>query len=151
MNSKIINFIPDAAIIGSIFLAIALDLYFPIVEFSSPMSILAGWLLLIIAIYFAWRSLSLIKSHNQNTYVATRPPQLLTKGMYAHSRNPFYLYCLFITISVTLILGSAVSLIAPILYLLIINYYVIPIEEQNLRDEFGNEFTKYQSSVRRWL
>src|SRR5262249_20215654 len=46
------------------------------------------------------------------------------------SRNPAYLGDLLVTLGVALLTGAGVSLVAPVLFFLVVNAIVIPVEEQ---------------------
>jgi protein-S-isoprenylcysteine O-methyltransferase Ste14 len=50
-----------------------------------------------------------------------------------------------------LFLGSISPFIIWILFIILIDRTVIPLEEKNLEERFGNEYLEYRSKVRRWL
>jgi protein-S-isoprenylcysteine O-methyltransferase Ste14 len=80
-----------------------------------------------------------------------KPKFLVLKFPFTLSRNPIYLSMLIILIGESIILGSLLSLILPIIFYFIITKFVIPKEENNLFEAFGAQYISYKESVRRWL
>lgn len=76
---------------------------------------------------------------------------LITTGAFAYSRNPIYLADAIVLIGWVLIWGAALPMVIVILFILIINARFIRPEEQRLAEAFGDEFTAYASTVRRWI
>lgn len=86
----------------------------------------------------------------------TVPPEgkikkLVIGGPYKISRNPMYLGFVLIMIGISVLIGSLISLIAPMLFVIIMNYTWIPFEEKRMEKEFGKEYRKYKQKVRRWI
>lgn len=79
------------------------------------------------------------------------PSALITTGAFAYSRNPIYLADAIVLVGWTLIFGAALPFVIVILFILIINARFIRPEEQRLSEAFGDEFTVYASTVRRWI
>ena len=100
---------------------------------------LAGWGLLIF--------------HNAHT--TTTPgvvtSKLITWGPYRFTRNPMYLGLVIAYIGETGILIDAWSLALLLLVIAYINWIVIPVEESQLRETFGETYIQYCIKVRRWL
>lgn len=77
--------------------------------------------------------------------------QLLTKGVFALSRNPIYLgfSCLYLAMALAQhSLGMLVMLI-PVLW--VIQRHVIAAEEAFHAEQFGQQWLDYRQRVRRWL
>jgi len=45
----------------------------------------------------------------------------------------------------------ASSFVAPVVFFLLVNTFVIPVEERKLLASFGNEYEHYRRTVRRWI
>lgn len=73
------------------------------------------------------------------------------EGFYALSRNPFYLSEVCVTIGAAVILGSLTAFAAPAICFVILHFAIIPIEERNLQNKFGQKYEQYKRSVRRWI
>jgi protein-S-isoprenylcysteine O-methyltransferase Ste14 len=76
---------------------------------------------------------------------------LVTSGLFRFSRNPMYLGMLISLIGLAILLGSLIVFLFPILFFLLANYLVIPVEEEDLQRIFGEKFIEYKRRVRRWL
>jgi protein-S-isoprenylcysteine O-methyltransferase Ste14 len=76
---------------------------------------------------------------------------LVTSGPFRFSRNPMYLGMLIWLIGLAILLGSLIAFLFPILLFLLANFFVIPAEEKDLQDIFGEQFIEYKRYVRRWL
>ncbi len=93
----------------------------------------------------------LFKKYRTTVKPYEKPNVLVIKGPYKFSRNPMYLGMELILIGFAMILGTIVSFISPVLYVLLIQKLFIVNEEKNLETEFGREFLRYKSRVRRWF
>lgn len=80
-----------------------------------------------------------------------KPTKLSTGGLFKHTRNPMYLGVTISLLGISILLGSLISFIAPILFFLIINIFFIPFEERWLTELFGKDYLQYKKKVRRWI
>ena len=81
-----------------------------------------------------------------------KPPTILvTDGIYRYSRNPMYLGLVLALLGVWTLWGSLSPLIPVIAFILIIDRWQIPCEEQMLKDKFGSEYENYKLKTRRWV
>ena len=78
-------------------------------------------------------------------------PELIAGGPFRWSRNPIYVGMALIQTGVGLALGNLwiLLLLAPTLWIL--RRGVIEKEEAYLTRKFGDAYTRYRASVRRWL
>jgi protein-S-isoprenylcysteine O-methyltransferase Ste14 len=87
------------------------------------------------------------------THVETwRPTEaLVTRGVYARTRNPIYLAMLAIYIGLGIEINSVwvLALAVPLFFAL--RYGVIAREERYLAAKFGEPYRAYCAQVRRWL
>ena len=111
----------------------------------------AGIILLVIALFFSIRSLRQFFL-SKNTLILIRPAtSLQTTGIYRISRNPMYLGLAIVYLGLTCLIGNWWNLILfPVLFL-IVQEYIIKHEEKYLELEFGQQYTQYKKTVRRWL
>jgi protein-S-isoprenylcysteine O-methyltransferase Ste14 len=107
-------------------------------------------LLLLGSVLVLWAVL-LFRSRNTPVYPTTTPLALVTSGPYRFTRNPMYLGILFILASLVIMLGSLPMLVAPILFLGVMNLYYLPFEEAKMENLFGDTYKRYRQRVRRWL
>lgn len=78
-------------------------------------------------------------------------PEIITTGIYRFTRNPMYVSMGLLQAGVGVVLANGwVVLLVPLVWVVI---YVIAIrhEEAYLENKFGNVYTEYKGSVRRWL
>ncbi len=76
---------------------------------------------------------------------------IITDGIYSFSRNPVYLAMLVAYFGFMLIFNSLWFLPTLILVLFTMHFGVILREEKYLETKFGEEYTNYKNSVRRWI
>lgn len=83
--------------------------------------------------------------------VYKKPNAFVTSGFFKISRNPTYLGMLLTLVGVSIFLGSLSTFILPIIFVMLIDIFTIPIEEKNLEKKFGKEYIDYKKRVRRWV
>lgn len=76
---------------------------------------------------------------------------LVTTGMYRFTRNPMYLGMALLLTGLVFWVGNPVGFIMPALFVLYITRFQIKPEEEVLGEIFGEQFRRYEASVRRWL
>lgn len=76
---------------------------------------------------------------------------LVTTGPYRVTRNPMYVGLTLAYIGLAVNKGQILPLATLILVLAYVNWIVIPIEEERLREVFGPAYDSYRQKVRRWL
>ncbi len=76
---------------------------------------------------------------------------LVTNGPFRVSRNPIYLGMTSILIGTALALGSLVPWLVVPVFVVLVGYNVIPVEEAMLAEAFGQSYADYRAKVRRWI
>lgn len=76
---------------------------------------------------------------------------IVAEGVYRFTRNPMYLGMALLYAAVAVAADSVVALILLAPLIVVIRYGVIAREERYLATKFGDEYRRYQASVRRWL
>ncbi len=87
---------------------------------------------------------SIVDSRKHTTHI-------VTKGIFAYSRNPIYLGWLTIFFGLAMATLSWSGLLIPILMIALLDRFVIMEEEQYLESRFGDDYLSYKAQVRRWL
>jgi protein-S-isoprenylcysteine O-methyltransferase Ste14 len=130
------------------------QLYLPIPVQSAKVvriSLITGLVLVVIGVAFAFSALGIFKKRSTTTIPFERPTSLVMSGPYRFSRNPMYVGLTLIYLGVA---GTRAELwpviVLPVL-LAYVNFIVIPVEEQYLREAFGDSYAQYSARVRRWL
>ena len=76
---------------------------------------------------------------------------LVSAGIFARTRNPMYLGMLIGLLAWAVYLGSALTLLGPVTFVLYITRFQIIPEEMAMHSLFGSAFSEYSQRVRRWL
>jgi protein-S-isoprenylcysteine O-methyltransferase Ste14 len=76
---------------------------------------------------------------------------LVTLGPFRFSRNPMYLGMLIWLMGLAVLLGSLTAFLFPLLFFLLADRLLIPLEERDMERTAGERFTEYERRVRRWL
>lgn len=76
---------------------------------------------------------------------------LVTSGIFQYTRNPMYLGMAVAILGFAILLGSCLSLLGVVAFMLFIDRFQIKPEEAALTECFSEQFTQYKTNVRRWL
>jgi protein-S-isoprenylcysteine O-methyltransferase Ste14 len=76
---------------------------------------------------------------------------LVTGGLFRVSRNPMYLAMVLILTGIAVVLGSLTPLVVVPLFVWLMTALFIRHEEASLEEQFGDDYTGYKQSVRRWF
>ncbi len=79
------------------------------------------------------------------------PSKIHSSLVYSFSRNPIYLGMLLILIGCAIASTNFASALPVAMFFIIIDKYIIPIEEKNMEKSFGTAYLKYKEKVRRWI
>ena len=107
---------------------------------------LAALGLMLAAVWTLWRARTTVDPlHPQRT------SRLGERGPFARSRNPIYLGDALLLLAFALWLGQPLALLAPLLFVLLIDRGQIRADERALQQLFGAEYRAYCARVRRWV
>ena len=76
---------------------------------------------------------------------------LVTSGIFRFSRNPMYLGMLIILLSISFKFNLLGGMIISLLFLIFITKFQIYPEEEAMNELFGDKFTQYSNTTRRWI
>lgn len=76
---------------------------------------------------------------------------LVRSGIYRITRNPMYLGLTIVLTAWAFALGSAMTMIGPMLFVAYISIFQIAPEERVLLGIFGDDYREYTRRVRRWI
>lgn len=110
-----------------------------------------GALIVALAItLFIW---SIRTFHSAHTPVPGNQPTtaIVTVGPYRFSRNPIYVAFSVFQLGIAVGINSAWLLVTLLPAIALMSFVVIPREERYLNARFGEEYSRYRASVRRWL
>lgn len=121
--------------------------------FALPGGVLAGAVCFVVAFTVASAGVGAMQ-RAETTLDPTQPGKasaLVQSGIYRYTRNPIYLGMLLALIAWALLLRHWVALVFLPGFVLYMNRFQIGPEERALTQKFGNEYTQYKATVRRWL
>lgn len=98
---------------------------------------------------------SVVIFKNEKTTVDPMNPsksnRLVVKGIYKYSRNPMYLSFYLWLLAWSIYLGSPMSIVFSLFFVLYLSIFQIQPEEKVLIEKFGKSYEDYTESVRRWI
>ena len=137
--------------LGVAFIGTRLDSLLGLRDFRSGPTAVVGPLLLIIG--FLTRVWATFYFYQNRMKVISLSPQrtLITSGPYRFSRNPLYLGGnVFVFLGAAMLFGSPAAVLITIIHFPFIDLFVRR-EEKQLERDFGDDWLRYRSRVRRWL
>jgi protein-S-isoprenylcysteine O-methyltransferase Ste14 len=94
---------------------------------------------------------SMFKKKKTTVKPYENPTELLISGPFRISRHPMYLGMAAVLLGEAILLGSLITLIFPVLFIIISELLFIPFEEKNLEKLFGKKYSGYKKKIRRWI
>lgn len=152
MKNTLLNITPDLTLFSTIIGTLLLGKLFsePLL-FPVPMNSILGTILIIGGIGLSVAILAFIIRHEGSTDVVKTSERLIVSKYFSISRNPLYLAEFIVVIGVAILAGSLIAFVGPLIYILVLNFAVIPYEEKRLELAFGKAYLRYKQSVRRWI
>ena len=148
MNKKIM---PPTYFIILLLLSLGLHFVFPVMRLVSLPYNYLGILIIIFGIILNLWTDSLFKKKQTSVKPHEMPSSFISSGPFKISRHPMYLGMALILLGVAVFLGSLITFIFPIMFIVIMEKLFIPIEEKNLEKKFGKKYIAYKKRVRKWI
>jgi protein-S-isoprenylcysteine O-methyltransferase Ste14 len=142
---------PDGYFITLLALAILSHAIFPMARIIFFPFSLIGIILIIIGLFLTLWINSLLLKYRTTLKPFGMPSFLITSGPFKFSRNPLYLGMAIALFGVNIFLGSFSPFIFSIIFIILIDRLIIPVEEKNLEKTFGKNYVGYKREVRRWI
>jgi len=92
-----------------------------------------------------------IKVNNTTVKPGQESEVLITKGVFRINRNPMYLGMGFIHLGIGVFLGSLTPFIVIPIFIYLIDNEFLAVEENMLRDKFGDHWIEYKNTTRKWI
>ena len=148
MNHK---FIPPTYFIILFLLSIISHFVSPIKRIVHAPYTYSGIVLIIFGFIMAIWAFSLFKKNGTTIKPDGIPTSLITTGPFCISRQPIYLGMTTILLGEAILLGTFITFIFPVIFVILMELIFIPIEEKNLEMVFGEKYLDYKKKVRRWI
>ena len=129
----------------------ALNHWFPIVRFKSPLTDWSAWILLAPGLMMVLVAGAGFKRAKTGMTPFSKSTALVTGGIYRITRNPMYLGMALALAGAAMKVGSLGAWIPVPLFVAVIHYQFILKEEIFLTAIYGEEYLDYMKKVRRWL
>jgi protein-S-isoprenylcysteine O-methyltransferase Ste14 len=130
------------------------EILFPLDVRSSEVSLtsqIGGAVLFLIGATIAGWGLFIFHNARTTTVPGETSIKLVTSGPYRFSRNPMYVGLVIAYIGEAGLLVQAWPLLTLLFAVVYVNWFVIPIEEARLKENFADEYERYCAKVRRWM
>jgi protein-S-isoprenylcysteine O-methyltransferase Ste14 len=72
-------------------------------------------------------------------------------GPFRHSRHPMYLGFMGIILGAAVLAGTLLPLLLVVAMFVLLSMLFVHPEERHMEEQFGEEYRRYRSEVRRWL
>ena len=112
---------------------------------------LTGIIGLILSLALFFSSLNLFNSYKQNPKPQADTKKIIKTGIFAYCRNPMYLAFILFHFSMFLTFENVAYFLSVIGLFVWINTHVIPVEENFLKEKFGDDYSRYLEAVKKWL
>ncbi|MDC0057935.1 isoprenylcysteine carboxylmethyltransferase family protein [Pelagibacteraceae bacterium] len=106
---------------------------------------------LILSLLLFFSSLNLFNSYKENPTPQSNTKRIIKTGIFAYSRNPMYLSFILFHFSMFLTFENVVNFLSAFGLYFWINHYVIPFEQDYLKETFGDEYERYLLAVKKWM
>jgi protein-S-isoprenylcysteine O-methyltransferase Ste14 len=77
--------------------------------------------------------------------------KIVREGPFARTRNPIYLSFALFDLGVALLVNNLWIILALAVFMVYVDRGIVQREERYLEQQFGEDYTDYKSSVRRWI
>ncbi|MGA7193669.1 MAG: isoprenylcysteine carboxylmethyltransferase family protein [Anaerolineales bacterium] len=131
-----------------------LEVLFPFGIRSSEVSLVSqigGAVFFLIGAIIAGWGLFIFHNARTTTVPGETSAKLVRSGPYQFSRNPMYVGLVVAYLEETGLLVQVWPLLTSLFAVVYVNWFVIPVEEARLKEDFGNEYEQYCAKVRRWI
>lgn len=150
MNKESKKILPPTIFYTLAIASIILWILFPTpILFNVPSNLL-GIIPLLFGIMLNLWTDSYFKRYNTTVIPDEIPSTLITTGPFSFSKHPMYVGMGSILVGESILLGSLVTFLIPIIFIICIRKLFIPLEDQTLKTWFSDEYKQYEQKIRRW-
>ena len=142
---------PPTYFIVLLILSIGMHFLIPIKKIIPSSYTHVGTILIIFGIIINIWADAIFKKSKTTVKPHETPTSLETAGPFRISRHPMYLGMAAILLGASIVLGSTITFIFPVIFVILIEMIFIPLEEKNLDKQFNTKYIAYKKKVRRWI
>ncbi len=118
---------------------------------SFRIGMIVGGVMQVVAVALAWSAIAELRRHRTTFEPGEQPTSLVTRGIFAFSRNPMYLALVLVLASLAVMADSLWLLLSAALLCLTLDRAIVRTEEQILEETFPEAYLAYRKRVRRWF
>ena len=148
---RMLQYKPPRIAMTLLLLAAALHFMAPFTWLSLPSSTAGGILLALLGCAIMLRAWWIFRERGTAICPTAITTVLVTDDIYRLTRNPMYLGIVSMLLGLAVATGGVFFFAAALLFFMIIEHVFCPYEEAKLELGFGNAYTSYRRSTRRWL
>lgn len=145
---------PSSLFLITFVLGLSLSFIFPwhvTTYIEDQMVTLVGVLLLLTSLTLNILAYRAFKNATTSYEPFAKPKTLLTKGVFAWSRNPVYLALVLSQFGLAFVFDTFWLIIGAIVLWIVLDILIVRQEEVVLRNTFYEEYKTYKSKTRRWF
>jgi protein-S-isoprenylcysteine O-methyltransferase Ste14 len=130
---------------------VVLDTIAGVLRFGSGLTDIAGFIVVGLAIAIFISATMWFRRKDTTINPHGSPTVLIVEGPFKYSRNPIYLSMAALLLGEAILLGSTLPVLMVYLYARLISVRFIAVEEERLRQAFGDEADAYFAKTKRWF
>jgi len=144
---------PPLVYLGGVIVGVAVHAFvMPLpIGLSPGLRIAVGVAAAVLGLVLMGGAIGLFRRTGQDPKPWESTPEIISTGVYRITRNPMYVGMALLQIAVAVGLANWWIIILVPVVLAIVQATAVRHEEDYLERKFGDEFTRYKASVRRWL
>ncbi|HSV12639.1 MAG TPA: isoprenylcysteine carboxylmethyltransferase family protein [Tepidisphaeraceae bacterium] len=150
-TARPIRVVPPVYLLAAVILMLLLHRFAPVRQLIQWPWRWIGVAVIVGGLAFGFSAVALFRRHRTPLRPGQASSSLVDSGPFRVTRNPIYVGMTIALAGVAVLLGSLTPWAVVPLFVLVINRNVIPLEERMLLGAFGEEYTRYQARVRRWI
>lgn len=121
------------------------------IRLSMGLRIALTFVVLVPGVVLIGGALGLFRRTGQDPAPWKPTPEIVSTGVYRFTRNPMYVAMAVLQVAIGLALANWWIILLTLASLAIVYVTAVRHEERYLERKFGEEYTRYRTSVRRWL
>jgi len=142
---------PPVIFFGIEALGLLIQWLFPIHFLPEAIINWVGWLLLVLGAALGFWAIAAFRRAHTSVDPYEPSTAVVSDGPYRFTRNPIYVSFVIVYLGIASLFNALWPLVLLPVAIIVIDRFVIVREERYLAGKFGEAYTRYKASVRRWL
>jgi len=142
---------PPLIYLAGLIISYLLSFIYHVALLPRLLSLVLGVVLFICGFALSASGASAFRVNNTSLNTTIPVTKIVSSGPFRMSRNPMYLGLAIIYLGIAFLINDLLVLLFLVPVLVIMNWDIIPREEQYLEAKFGEEYLAYKHNVRRWF